>query len=355
MSDVSAVVLTMGEVTTALAVERVRAQDVPLHEVIVVENVAPFSRALNQGAARVSTPFLLQVDADMILDPHCVATLLRGMHDDTAIVVGELRDALEGQVVGVKLFRSACYSALGGMPDTISPDTDFSVCATRVGWRIACVDSSITVGEHRPAYEPAYTHRKYLLEGARYRHRGARAGLFQRMGRLEQSSHPMRHLAQLALGEGFFQPRANDALDRRGKDERGELLTRWLDGSSRASESLDVLMPLAGHARLKTVYEHFLALGRRLRDADAPATVRDVLDALTNSRHDWRALVGKIALAHGLALAFENRRRRRSDDAAFARFIRLGVGDGASAKDIIRARVLSARTGGLVSRAGIRW
>ncbi len=40
------------------------------------------------------------------------------MRPGTGIVVGELRDPLVGQVVGIRMFRTACFRD-GGMPDSI--------------------------------------------------------------------------------------------------------------------------------------------------------------------------------------------------------------------------------------------
>jgi len=108
-NDVTAVVLTMGETTTRHAIDSLRRQIMRPREVIVVRGKAPFHKALNTGAAQVKTPFFVQVDADMILDPHCIAGLRGNMSRRTGIVVARLRDALMEQVVGVKLFRSKCF------------------------------------------------------------------------------------------------------------------------------------------------------------------------------------------------------------------------------------------------------
>jgi cellulose synthase/poly-beta-1,6-N-acetylglucosamine synthase-like glycosyltransferase len=123
-NDVSAVVLTVGEPSTAEAIESLHRQTVPLRDIIVVRDVTPFHKALNAGAARVKTRFFVQVDADMILDPRCVAALRSGMHRRAGIVVGRLRDALTQDVVGIKLFRTVCFESTV-FRDSISPDTDF--------------------------------------------------------------------------------------------------------------------------------------------------------------------------------------------------------------------------------------
>ena len=69
-NDVTAVVLTVGEPTTAEAIESLRRQTVPPRDIVVVRDVKPFHQALNADAAQVKTPFFLQVDADMRSEEH---------------------------------------------------------------------------------------------------------------------------------------------------------------------------------------------------------------------------------------------------------------------------------------------
>ncbi|HEY3257981.1 MAG TPA: hypothetical protein VGJ64_03935, partial [Gemmatimonadaceae bacterium] len=124
MSDVSALVLTIGESFTERAVASLAKQTLPPAEIIVVENISPFSSAMNAGIPRVKTPFFVQVDADMILDPGCFEALRAATDDRTGMTVGELRDPLMGQVVGVKLFRTECFE-WAAFRDSITPDTDY--------------------------------------------------------------------------------------------------------------------------------------------------------------------------------------------------------------------------------------
>src|SRR5919198_180508 len=105
MGDVGAVVLTLGESTTARAVACLRAQTLPIEQVAVVEGVTPFHRALSAGVDAVSTPFFLQVDADMVLDRDCAAQLRATMAPTVGIVAGSLRDPLMRKVGAIKLFR----------------------------------------------------------------------------------------------------------------------------------------------------------------------------------------------------------------------------------------------------------
>src|SRR5437763_598224 len=112
MSDVCAVVLTLGEQTTGRALRSLEAQTLPVEEVVIVDGVRPFHRAFNDGADRVPTPFFVQVDADMVLDPACVEVLRSAMAPRIGIAVGALRDPLMGKIAGVKMFRRSCLETL---------------------------------------------------------------------------------------------------------------------------------------------------------------------------------------------------------------------------------------------------
>src|SRR3954454_15548745 len=104
--DVTAVVLPLGEATTERAIASLRTQTMPPAEVVVVEGVRPPYAALNRGASQVQTPFFVEVNADMVLDPTCFETLRSAVRTGLGIVVGQLRDPLvAGAVTGIKLFR----------------------------------------------------------------------------------------------------------------------------------------------------------------------------------------------------------------------------------------------------------
>ena len=97
-SEVTGLVLSIGEPTTARAIESLRAQTFPCKDIVLIENVSPFHAAMNAGIARISTPFFIQCDADMIADPDCIETMLKFVRNDTGVIIGYLEDALLGQV-----------------------------------------------------------------------------------------------------------------------------------------------------------------------------------------------------------------------------------------------------------------
>lgn len=216
MRHVSAVVLSIGEPYLQRALDSLKKQTVPVREVIRVEHVHPFSRAFNQGAAQVKTPFFLQLDADMVLDPDCIQRLLDGMEDDCALTVGHLRDPMLGVVVGVKLFRSLCVQQQG-FPETISSDTDWLQLVTQMGWKHRYVtDESLQpcpcLGAHEPDYNPNYIFCKYARWAASYWNDGDLEGIRNHLRTLLYRGHPGRWWGVLGFAEGLARPASSDTL-----------------------------------------------------------------------------------------------------------------------------------------------
>jgi hypothetical protein len=329
LSDVSAVVLSQGEPTTRAALESVRGQTLPPREVIVIENMAPFHRALNAGAARVETRFFVQVDADMVLDPGCLAELRRRVRWDTGIVVGQLRDPLIGRVVGIKLFRTRCFR-IAPFPDSISPDTDFGGAIARAGWDTVYIgaplreggDDWTTYGEHRPDYSFAYTYRKYQLEGRRYRYRGKPSGIRWHFARLEQSQHPAALVAQIGLARGIFLDQARDLLGPLEVDDEFLRLERFLE--RRDDPAGGPVSPGGGALRLEDLlgplpeppaqtFRRFRRWGRNLAAERGPGDLARVMLALGPTRRNQAAWIAKVGLCSGLALPADEDRATEAD------------------------------------------
>lgn len=341
MSDVAAVLLTVGEPFAERARASLRRQVPPLAQVVEVTGVTPFHRAVNAGASQVTAPFFVQVDADMILDPGCAGTLRAAVRSDTGIVVGELRDALIGRVVGVKLFRTACFRD-GGLPDSVSPDTDFIARLARGGWQTVYVgrpaqgaDEPVhTLGEHRPEYTPPYTFRKHLLEGQRYWHRGAPHGMRWRLDALARSGHPLATFAQLALAHGLFLEGDADGLAPVADDPRAT----WLDTLLRAGGvARPAPLALERTDPLRKAFREAFALGQSLAAAGDGATLEATVRALA-AGGDAHALVARAGLGHGV-LSTGGDGPSRADEELIRRFIVLGVGGRATLAQLARARL----------------
>jgi hypothetical protein len=345
-ADVSAVVLSVGEPYLGRALESLRAQTAPLRDIIVVEDVSPFHRAMNEGARKVRTPFFVQVDADMVLDTDCVEVLRSGVRDDTGLVIAELRDALLGRVFGVKLFRAACFQA-AAMPDSIDQDVEFGKMLRRQGWKRVHMKrrsrdgEAATLGEHRPDYTAAYTYRKFLVDGARLRHRGREGGarevMYSRFASLEATSHPMATIAQVALAHGFFLPWSADELKPPKAEPRAEWLVQLLLTETRIDGLTDMITPPERHARLRDVFYEYLAASEAMRDACSGRTFREVHASVSCARRDIRALVAKMALGHGL-LRSPGEAPLEHDELRLARFVTLGLGSDDGAWSHVRAR-----------------
>lgn len=303
-SDVSAVVLTVGESTTAEAIRAVEAQTLPVREVVTVEGVSPFHHALNEGAARVQTPYFVQVDADMILDPICVETLRSLFTPSLARVSGFLRDRLLGRVCCIKMFRTAVF-ADHSVPNTIAQDADFSRQIEAKGWLTLIAlrylpnrDEWHTFGEHRPSYSPHYTFNRFLIEGRRARYRKDTQGFRSRLARLHrQAMQDASLLAQIGLGHGIFLEGDNDML--RPTPESDEFL--WLDAFLRDAKEVTnhrgAKLRAAGEAR--EIFRDAYRFGIELRAArDVPA-LRVELQALGASSEEL-AWVAHVGICHGL-------------------------------------------------------
>jgi len=362
MSDVSAVVLSLGEPFTPRAIASLAAQTLPPHQVILVENVSPFFRAMNAAVPQVTTPFFVQVDADMILDPTCIASLRSAVREDTGISVGWLRDPLLGQVVGVKLFRTECFRH-ASFTDSISPDTDFIAAIRRRSWKTEFLRRPDTgpaarpptFGEHRPDYTPPYTFRKHLLEGRRYRYRGARPGLRWRVARLEESTHELAPLAQIALAHGFFLPGEHDDLKPGPDDPRAAQLLALLASCARANAEPARLLPLDRHARLRDLFRRFTLAGRALASAGAGASAREVFAGLAGVEHDWRLLVAKLGFGHGLLSAGGTPASLTHDERALEIFLTLSRGGRPSLRQLLHARAARHIRGLRISGEWLQW
>jgi hypothetical protein len=303
-SDITAVVLTVGERTTDRAIASVRRQTLAPAEILVVSGVTPFYRALNVAATRVSTPFFIQVDADMILDEDCLESLMAHMRSGVGATVGPLRDPLMGNVNGIKLFRRACFDH-DEVPNSISPDTDFLARVEGHEWQTlhvlkhqgGCLRSH-TFGEHRPDLTPEYTFATYYLLGTRYRYLRDIRGLTWRLERLHASQHSGATIAMTAMGHGLFFPREDDVPKSLVPNQGFEFLQEFLRMGGEylpAEREARSCLTLPAHNMLERSYELGVALARA---SACPALQRCIrILGEGRSRASW---VAEVGLFHGL-------------------------------------------------------
>jgi len=321
MSDVTAVVLSIGEAYTARAIAAVERQTLPVAETVVVRGVSPFHRALNAGAARVRTPLFAQVDADMILDATCLEELRARMSDGIGLVSGLLRDPVVGRTHGVRLYRTECFERVQ-IRDSISPDMDFGADIARHGWiRLHALryegqsaEERHTFGDHRPDYTPHYAFCKFLLEGVRCRYRrreGRVARIFQR---LRASDHAVATIALVAVAHGLFLPERRDLLVPYEQTPESDWLEAFLATPNRGEMAAGVDPSEATDPDLKACFRQAYRLGVDCRQRGAASTFLAQLHALKaqGGLGSWIATVG---MCHGL---FDDHYREAAANEAFA-------------------------------------
>ncbi len=303
-SDVTAVVLSIGEHTTKRAIDSLRRQTCRPAEIIKVENVVPFSRALNHGASQVKTPFFVQVDSDMILDKNCLEDLRRCMTEDVGVAVGTLRDPLMGRQAGVKIFRTWCFDTFR-FNDSMSPDTEFCHQIGQAGWSVKYVlnqqhrDPQLwpAFGDHRPDYTPLYTYWRFRLLGTRYRYRPDLAAFKWRYEQLGKSRHRFATLARICFLHGLFFDAKNDMLRPFMPNACSKSLFEFMEGTGVDQSDHDIESFLA--AEPKQVFEAFFRLGVALKRRECYRGFQRCLSAL-NGCDGHSVWLARAALCHGI-------------------------------------------------------
>ena len=307
-SSVSAVVLTIGEPTTDRAIESINRQSLPVSEIIVVRDEVPFHKALNQGAAQVRTPFFVQVDADMVLDPDCVESLLACAHDNVGEVAGFLRDPLLGRACCVKLYRTECFDQ-DALRNTVSPDTDFERELAARGFAMIYAirpdhdepDIRHTFGRHDPDYTIEYTFRKHLIEGRRYVYRKNFSSFKWHLGQLENQQSEVALAAQVAVTHGLFLEGREDQLVPYGDSEDQTIFELFKRRFERADTNVArLVLPLFTFILSgKENFERHYRLGVAMARWGSPAQMRRWILGLAG-KNDVSRIVAKIAFCHGL-------------------------------------------------------
>ncbi len=306
MSDITAVVLSIGEATTARAIESVARQALAPKEIITIRNVSPFYKAINRGASQVRTEFFVQVDSDMVLDANCFEDLRACMGEKVGLVLGSLRDPLMGRTGWLKLYRTECFQA-AQYKDVVSQDLVFKDDITKNGWSTVVAirplpetpaDVRHTFGEHRPDYTPQYTYSKYLVQGRKYRYRKALASIQWHIKMLAQSAHPTALTAEIALAHGIFIRAEHDLLTPYRRNEEFEFLESFFRTTGHYKISRCSVVPLLGSSPKKTFHKSY-RLGAGLRRADAFPAFTQCMEWLSSSG-DPLAWLAKVGLCHGL-------------------------------------------------------
>ncbi len=320
MRDITAVVLSIGEPYTARAIAAVERQTLPVAETVVVRDVSPFHRALNAGAARVRTPFFVQVDADMILDATCIEELRAHVHGGIGLVSGLLRDPLVGRAHGVRLYRTECFERVQ-IRDSISPDMDFGTDIARHGWvRLHALryqgrspEEWHTFGGHRPDYTPHYAFCKFLLEGVRCRYRRGEGRITRTFGQLRASDHHVATIALIATAHGLFLNERRDLLVPYVRTADFDWLEAFL-AAANGSEMAVAVDPDTTDHDLRTRFRRAYQQGIACRQRGEASAFLGRLRAL-ETRGGLDSWVAAVGLCHGL---FQEHYRQADADEDFA-------------------------------------
>jgi glycosyltransferase involved in cell wall biosynthesis len=255
-AEVTAVVPTIGEQTLDASLASLAAQSHPLADVVVVRDVHPFPEAMNQGVRQVKTPFMLQCDADMILHPDCVETLLSAMDETTGVSIGYLHDELLGDIQAVKLYRTECLR-VAPFEDRIAADSDGIEQIVQREFRIAFAGRRSAHGQyapdvlglHRPDYsDPHYVFQKYSVMGSIVRDRNSYREYRGVLAALKASRHEMADVALTAFCHGLFSERRESAHKPLDMTEEFRFFSRFREGCG-GGHDLFAITRLPGYDR----------------------------------------------------------------------------------------------------------
>jgi len=302
-------VLTIGEETTSRAIASIEKQTLQPTEIIVIENVSPFHKALNLGASKVKTEFFAQVDSDMILDENCLEELRKCMTENVGIAIGQLRDPLLGVTSGIKMFSKECFEKIR-FRNSVSPDTDFYNDMQKHGWKIRYalnlgykVESNklwSTFGEHRPTYTPLYTSSKYYVLGSRYRYRKDLEGFKWCFLGLQNGRDSIPIIAQIAMAHGIFSEEKTDLLmpSLYTSNEDFNFLEKFLRREDNYDTKEPHILSLMT-SKPKAIFRNFYKLGIDLRGNNSSSGLRDCINILDKIRNNF-SWIARVGLCHGI-------------------------------------------------------
>lgn len=101
-SDITAIVITCGETTYEQCISSVNSQSVPV-KAETIRNVHPLSASLDAALDCCDTKWLLMVDADTLLKPHCIEVMRRYLKPGVGMVVANLYDKVYGVIGFLRL------------------------------------------------------------------------------------------------------------------------------------------------------------------------------------------------------------------------------------------------------------
>lgn len=162
-------IFSTGEHTEPACLKSVQKQFHALSTIEIIKNISPISAASNIALDLAqSADFLLWVDADMILDSHCAAKLLRLVSPQTLYAVATLNDPVFGKVGYIKLLNMQIVRRLNlRFRDMLGCDVDFCNQARALDPSIQIESYTLLrrpLGLHHPTYTARELFRKNQIE-----------------------------------------------------------------------------------------------------------------------------------------------------------------------------------------------
>ncbi len=174
LDDLTVFIISTGEDTAKDCVDSLRSQDVTF-EINIIENVFPMSKAFQSMPERCRTPYFIQVDADMILEPHAVRTLYEGGLKSgffPPVVYGQLYEEGFGVGGSIRLWKKRLFDFFS-FRDCRTVDRDLYNRIKWFGFKRKNLD--MVLGIHRPRHSEfsIYLKAKSDIEKWRFLKRGS--------------------------------------------------------------------------------------------------------------------------------------------------------------------------------------
>ena len=175
---VTVFVTTVGAPDFKECLAHLKAQDCRF-QLQIIKNVAPMNAAFQKMIDDCKTPFYVQVDEDMLLDPHAVRTLYESItsrSEKMAIWFKALRDRFTGyNLIGVKIYRHEAMVKHPYDPKDFSCEVDQVARLQNDGWVVDGEspglngDGTKCIGDLNAFWTPWGAFEKYHRDLQKYR------------------------------------------------------------------------------------------------------------------------------------------------------------------------------------------
>lgn len=168
--DVTVFVTTIGdEQNFEECISHLKAQSVRT-VIEIIDHVAPLSAALQEMHHRCRTDYYVQVDEDMILQPHAIETLgtwIRSAPERVALICAPLWDCdAELPIYGVKIYRTSIVRQFPYDENVLSCERRQLEQIQAAGYEVdrrPVTDRSTCLGEHGKHYTPETIFKRWQL------------------------------------------------------------------------------------------------------------------------------------------------------------------------------------------------